>query len=81
MVFFSYNDHSAVTLPHSAQFKRLFLVKPKENGKSQKQIPKKKVSLELFDQRLGHRSTRSLLDGDAENVWQDIEIRVDPDPF
>ena len=32
-------------------------------------------------QRLGHRSIRSLLAGDTENVWQYIEFRVDPDPF
>ena len=32
-------------------------------------------------QRLGHRSTISLLAGDAANVWEDIEIRIDPDHF
>ena len=30
---------------------------------------------------LGHRSTRSLLDVDTTNVWEDIDIRIDPDPF
>ena len=32
-------------------------------------------------QRLGHRSTRSLIDGDTANVWEDVEIRIYPDPF
>ena len=32
-------------------------------------------------QRLGHRYIRSLLDGYTENVWQDIELRVETDPF
>ena len=57
------------------------MVKPKEKAKPQKQIPKKKVYLGLLHQILRHRSTSSLLDGDTANVWQDIDIRVDPDPF
>ena len=32
-------------------------------------------------QRLVHISTRSLLAGDTANVWEDIEIRIYPDPF
>ena len=32
-------------------------------------------------QRLGNRYTRSLLAGDTENVWEDVELRIDPDPF
>ena len=31
--------------------------------------------------RLGHRSTRSLIAGDTDNVWEDVEPRIDPDPF
>ena len=42
---------------------------------------RKKIDLELLHQRLGHRSTRSLLDGDTANVWEDVEIRIYPDPF
>ena len=57
------------------------MVKTKEKSKSQEQITKKKVSLGLLHQRLGHRYTRSLMDGDTANFWIDIEIRVDPDPF
>ena len=40
-----------------------------------------KVSLKLSHQRLGHTFKRSILAGDTENVWQEIELRVDPDPF
>ena len=57
------------------------MVKSKKKLKSQKQIPKKKVSLELLHLGLGHRSTMSLLAGDTVNVWQYIDPRVDPDPF
>ena len=80
-VFFSDNKQNRLKLPHSAQRKNVFLVKLKEKPKSQKQIPKKLVSLELLHQRLGQVSTRSLLAGDTEFFWQDIELRVDPDPF
>ena len=79
--FFSENKKNAVTLPHSSQRKHELLVKTKEKSKSQKQIPKNTVSLELLHHRLGHISTRLLLARDTANFWQDIEIRVDPDPF
>ena len=49
--------------------------------KSTKIGPKKKVALELLHHRLGHISTRSLMDGDTANVWKDIELRIYPDPF
>ena len=42
---------------------------------------RKKIALELLHQRLGHRSTRSLLAGDTTNVWEDVDLRIDPDPF
>ena len=35
----------------------------------------------MLHQRLGHRSTRSLIAGDTANVWEDVEIIIDPDPF
>ena len=37
--------------------------------------------MELLHQILGHIYTRSLLDVDTEKNLQDIELRVDPDPF
>ena len=40
-----------------------------------------KIALELLHQRLGQKSTRSLLAGDNANVWEDVELRMDPDPF
>ena len=80
-ILLSENEQNAVTLLHSTQRKHAFLVKTKEKSKSQKQIPKKKFSLELLHQRLGHISTRSLLSGDTANVWQDNDLRVDPDPL
>ena len=32
-------------------------------------------------QRLGHRSTISLMAGDTANVWKDAELKIDADPF
>ena len=66
---------------HSAQSKHGFLVKTKEKATPEKIAPRKKVNLELLYYILGHRSTRSLKAGDTPNFWQDIELRIDPDPF
>ena len=49
--------------------------------KSKKNPARKKIVLELLHQRLGHIYTRSLLAGDTANVWEDVEPRIDPDPF
>ena len=81
MFYLGGNEQNAVTLPHSAQRKHAFLGEMKEKSKSQKKIPKKKTPLEILHQILGHRSTRSIVAGDTTNVWQDIELRVDPYPF
>ena len=35
----------------------------------------------MLHQRLGHRSTRSLIAGDTANVWKYLELIIDPDPF
>ena len=32
-------------------------------------------------QRLGHRFTISLLAGNTANVWEDIKLKIYPDPF
>ena len=53
----------------------------KEKDQSKKISPRKKVALELLHQRLGQRSKNSLMAGDTANVWQDIELGTDPDPF
>ena len=50
-------------------------------SKKDKFPARKKIALELLHQILGHRSTRSLLAGDTANVWEDVELRIDPDPF
>ena len=41
----------------------------------------KKIALELLHQRLGHRSNRSLLSGYTDNLWEYVELRIEPDPF
>ena len=48
---------------------------------SKKNPKRKKIALKLMHQILGHRSTRSLLAGDTTNVWEYVELRIDPDPF
>ena len=80
-VCFVSKEDNPVTLPHSAQINHTFLGQIKEMSKTNKLPARKKISLELLHQRLGHRSTRLLLTGDTANVQEDIEIRIDPDPF
>ena len=48
---------------------------------SKKNPKRKKIALELMHQRLGHRSTGSLIAGDTTNIWEDAELKIDPDPF
>ena len=62
-------NENAFTLPHFAQRKHTFWGGIKEISKTKKLPSRKKIALELLHQRLGHRSTRSLLDGDTANVW------------
>ena len=50
-------------------------------SKKNKFSARKKIALELLHQRLGHRSTRSLLAVDTDIVWEDVELRIYPDPF
>ena len=50
-------------------------------SKTKKLPARNKIALELLHQRLGHRSTRSLLDGDTANVWEDTYLRIYLDPF
>ena len=82
-VYFGAKEDNAVTLPHSAVRKHTFMVKSMESSKKNpKRNPKrKKIALELMHQILGHRSTRPLIDGDTDNVWEDAELKIDPDPF
>ena len=49
--------------------------------KSKKNPARKKIALELLHQKLGQRSTRSLIAGDTANVWEDVELIIGPDPF
>ena len=50
-------------------------------SKKNKLPARKKIALELLHQRLGHRSTRSFLAGDTANVWEYVELRINPYPF
>ena len=79
--YFGSKENNAVTLSHSAQREHAFLGKIKEISKKNILPARKKISLKLLHQILGHRSTRSLLAGDTANVWEDVELRIDPDPF
>ena len=72
---------NSVTFPHCAQRKHTYLGEIKQMSKTKKLAPRKKVYLEFLHQILGHRSTRSLIVGDTDNFWEDIELRIYPDPF
>ena len=80
-LYFGANKRNAVILPYSAQRKHAFTGKIMEKSKKNKFPARKKIALELLHQRLGHRSTRSLLAVDNANVWEDVELRIYPDPF
>ena len=67
-VYFGAKEKNAVALPHNVQRKHAFLGKIMEKSKKNKFPARKKIALELLHQRLGHRSTISLLDGDTVNV-------------
>ena len=66
---------------HSAQRKHDFTGKNQDVSKKNKYPSRNKIALELLHQRLGHRSNRSLLAGDTANVWEDVKLGIDPDPF
>ena len=73
-VYFGAEEKNAVTLPHSAQRKHTFIGKIKNMSKKNKLPARKKIALEFLHQRLGNRSTRSLLAGDTANFWEDVEL-------
>ena len=77
-VYFRAEKKNAVTLPHSTQRKHDFMGKIKNMSKKNKCPARKKIALELLHQRLGHRSTRSLLAGDTANVWEYVELSWGP---
>ena len=81
LVYLGSDKKNAVTLPHRAQRKHIFTGKIKDVSNTNKNLARKKIALELLHQRLGNRSTRSLLAGDTANVWEDVELRAYPDPF
>ena len=58
-----------------------FQGKIKEISKTKKLPSRGKITLEMLHKRLGHISTISLLSGGTANSWEDIELRIDPDPF
>ena len=78
-MYFGAKEDNAVTLPHSALKKYAFSGKIKDVSK--KNPARKKIALKLLHQRLGHRSTRSLISGDTVNIWEDVELRIYSDPF
>ena len=53
----------------------------KEMSTTKKLPSRNNIALELLHHILGHIFTRSLLDRDTANVWEDIKLRIDPDSF
>ena len=71
-MYFRAKEKNAVTFP---QRKNAFW----GMSKTKKLPSRNTIALEQLHQRLGHRSTISLLDGDTSNVWEDIELKIDLD--
>ena len=80
-VYFGAKENNAVTLPHNAKRKHAFTGKNQHMSKKNKYPARNKIALELLRQILGQGSTRSLLARDTANVWEDVELRINPDPF
>ena len=68
-------------LNYTVQRKNESLGEIMEKSKKNKLPARKKIYLELLHQILGHISNRELLAGDTANVWEDVELRIDTDPF
>ena len=64
-VYFKAEKDNAVTLLHSAQRKHAFAGKNQDVSTKNKSSARNKIALESLHQRLGHRSTRSLLARDT----------------
>ena len=47
-------------------------------SKTKKVRSRKKIALEFLHQRLSHVSIISTLSGDTANVWDNIELKIDP---
>ena len=80
-VNFGAKKNNAVTLPHNAQRKHAYLGKIRDMSKKKKLPARNRIALDFLHLRLGHRSAKPLLDGDTANVWEDIELKIDPDHF
>ena len=81
MVLFSDKKQNVVTLRHSIQ-RKIYIFGTNE-GKFiiTKANSLKESFLGVIPSEIKHRSTRLLLVGYASNVCQEIELRLDPDPY
>ena len=70
-----------MTLPHSAQINHTFFGKNEVNVKITKANPPPKRLFGIIESEIRTESKKSRMSVDIANVWQEIEIRVDPDPF
>ena len=70
-----------VTLPHSAHRKHAILVQIKQMSKSNKYHLEINLPWDCYTTILGNRCNISFMAGDTANIWQDIELRIDIDPF
>ena len=55
--------------------------KLKKISKTKKLPSRTKINFELLHHIFGYRYSISLLAGDSDNVWDNIELRIYPDPF
>ena len=74
-------EKNAVTLLNISQRIHAFFGETKQMSKSKKIATRREIDLELLQNILGHRSTRSLMSGETANVWKDIGLRIDTQSF
>ena len=77
-LYFGDENTNTIMLAHRTERDRALPMRIRERKRKQ---TRSQVSLEHLHQCLGHRATRSLLAADAAGLWEDVEIRMDPDPF
>ena len=80
-MYFGAEKKNVVTLPDGAQRKYAFLGEINDMSMKNKFPARNKIASELLHQRLGHIYTKSLLARDTANVWEYVELRIDPYPF
>ena len=76
---FNFGKHITVTtsLPNYHLFASQATIN--DNMRKKKTSNKKKVGIDILYKRLGHRSIKTLLSANKDEVWNDVELQLQPD--